>query len=372
MALAWLQRLGGRPLVITGGGTGMVGDPSGKRTERPMLSLEQIDANVASIRNQLGRFLEFQGPRAARMFNNADWLRGLGLLDFLRETGKHFTIGYMLQKEAVRSRLETGISFTEFAYMLVQAYDYDHLFATEQCELQMGGSDQWGNITSGIELVGRKRGVEVHGLTLPLLTTASGAKFGKSEGENVWLDPARTSPYTFYQFWINQDDRDVERFLKTFSFRSLSEIANVMAAHHAAPEQRSAQRELAAEMTRRIHGPEALAGAEQAAAALFGGGPNGETDRTTRLLAAEMPEVVIPAQEFGTGLPIADVLLRAGLASSKADARRGIEGKGYYVNERQLTDPAGTLALDELPEADGRRMAILRKGKRNYVRLIVQ
>ncbi|MDH5315858.1 MAG: tyrosine--tRNA ligase, partial [Gemmatimonadota bacterium] len=192
MALAWLQRLGGRPLVVVGGGTGMVGDPSGKRAERPMLTVEQIDANAAAIRTQLSQFLAFDGPQAARMFNNADWLRGLELMEFLRETGKHFTISYMLQKESVKNRMETGISFTEFAYMLVQAHDYEHLYRTEGCELQMGGSDQWGNITAGIELVGRKHGAEVHGLTVPLLTTAAGAKFGKSEDGNVWLDPART------------------------------------------------------------------------------------------------------------------------------------------------------------------------------------
>src|SRR5262245_10050346 len=209
MALAWLQRLGGRPLVIVGGGTGMVGDPSGKRSERPMLSVEQLEKNVSALREQLGRFLQFDGPQAAKMFNNAEWLAPVTLLEFLRETGKHFTLGYMMQKESVKSRLETGISFTEFAYMLVQAHDYEHLFRTERCELQMGGSDQWGNITAGIELVGRKHGEEVHGLTLPLLTTASGAKFGKSEGENIWLDPEKTSPYAFYQFWINQDDRDM-------------------------------------------------------------------------------------------------------------------------------------------------------------------
>ena len=277
MALAWLQRHGGRPLVVVGAGTGMVGDPSGKRAERPMLSLQEIDANAEAIRGQLARFLDFEGPRAARMFNNADWLRGLTLLEFLRDTGKHFTIGYMLQKEAVKARLETGISFTEFAYMLVQAYDYDHLYHTAQCELQMGGTDQWGNITAGIELVGKKRGAQVQGLTLPLLTTAAGTKFGKSEGENVWLDPARTSPYKFYQFWINQDDRDVGRLLRTFSFRPLSEIADLLAAHALAPERRGAQRELAEELTLRIHGEEESGKAREAAAALFGR-TDGQTD----------------------------------------------------------------------------------------------
>jgi tyrosyl-tRNA synthetase len=376
MALAWLQRLGHRPLVIVGGGTGMVGDPSGKRTERPMLSVEQIDANVAAIRGQLSRFLAFTGPHAATLFNNADWLRDLTLMEFLRDTGKHFTISYMLQKEAVKSRLDSGISFTEFGYMLVQAHDYDHLFEQEHCELQMGGADQWGNITAGIELIGKKRGAQVHGLTVPLLTTASGAKFGKSEGGNIWLEPVQTSPYQFYQFWINQDDRDVDRLLKTFSFRPLPGIAELMQSHRAAPEQRLAQRELAWEMTGRIHGETEAARAREAAEALFrrtGGQAGGRAAASAdALLAAEMPEVVISAAEFGEGMPLADVLLRAGLASSKADARRGIEGRGYYVGENPLTDPFGSLERSALVERDGVLMTILRKGKKNYVRLVVK
>ncbi len=227
MALAWLQRLGGRPIIVVGGGTGLVGDPSGKRGERPMLSLEEIAANAAAIRNQLSRFLAFDGPASARMLDNADWLRPLRLMEFLRDTGKHFTINYMLQKESVKSRMETGISFTEFAYMLVQAYDFHHLFTTLGCELQMGGSDQWGNITAGIELIARREGAKAHGLVSPLLTTASGGKFGKSEGENLWLDSGKTSPYRFYQFWLNSDDRDVERLLQIFSFRPLEEIGSL-------------------------------------------------------------------------------------------------------------------------------------------------
>ncbi len=368
MALAWLQRLGGRPLVIVGGGTGMVGDPSGKRSERPMLSADQVGRNAAAVRAQLGRFLDFEGPRAARMFNNADWLGPVSLLEFLRDTGKHFTIGYMLQKESVKSRLETGISFTEFAYMLVQAYDYDHLYRTEGCELQIGGSDQWGNITAGIELVGKKHGAEVHGLTLPLLTTASGAKFGKSEDGNVWLDPEKTSPYAFYQFWINQDDRDVERLLLSFSFRSPDEIAEVMQAHRVAPERRGAQRTLAGEMTSRIHGAEALARAESAATALFSGGTAG----ADALRDMEMPEVVIAAAEFGDGMAIADVLVRAKLASSKADARRGIDGRGFYLGGEPITDGATRLDRGMLEGVDGALVAILRKGKRNYVRVVVK
>jgi len=230
MGLAWLQRFGGRPIALVGGGTGMVGDPSGKRDERPILSVEVIDRNSAALKAQLAHFLEFEGPAAARVMNNADWLRGLGLMEFLRDTGKHFTVNYMLQKESVQSRMETGISFTEFSYMLVQAYDFWHLYREAGCELQMGGSDQWGNITAGIELIGRREQGSAHGLVMPLLTTAGGAKFGKSEDGNIWLDPARTSPYKFYQFWLNTDDRDVERLLNFFTFLSGDEIAAAMTA----------------------------------------------------------------------------------------------------------------------------------------------
>ncbi len=372
MALAWLQRLGGRPLVIVGGGTGMVGDPSGRRAERPMLSVEQIDANAAAIRTQLSQFLDFDGPRGARMFNNADWLRDLRLLEFLRDTGKHFTISYMLQKESVRNRMEIGISFTEFAYMLVQAHDYEHLHRLEGCELQMGGSDQWGNITAGIELVGRKRGAEVHGLTVPLLTTATGAKFGKSEDGNVWIDPARTSPYKFYQFWLNQDDRDVERLLRTFTFLSLSDVAAIAVEHAVAPERRTGQKALAEDVTRRVHGEEALARARQAATALFQGGGAGGERSGEALLAVDMPEVTITSLEFGEGMPVVDLLVRAGLASSKGEARRGIEGKGYYLDTDPITDVAARLSAADLLEAGGRRFLVLRKGKKNYVRVVVR
>jgi tyrosyl-tRNA synthetase len=337
-----------------------------------MLSVEQIDANAAAIRTQLSQFLDFDGARGARMFNNADWLRDLRLLEFLRDTGKHFTISYMLQKESVRNRMEIGISFTEFAYMLVQAHDYEHLHRLEGCELQMGGSDQWGNITAGIELVGRKRGAEVHGLTVPLLTTATGAKFGKSEDGNVWLDPARTSPYKFYQFWLNQDDRDVERLLRTFTFLSLSDVAAIAVEHAVAPERRTGQKALAEDVTRRVHGEEALARARQAATALFQGGGAGGERSGEALLAVEMPEVILTSSEFGEGMPVVDLLVRAGLASSKGEARRGIEGKGYYRDTEPVTDVAARLSASDLLEAGGQRFLVLRKGKKNYVRVVVR
>ena len=271
MGLAWLQRFGGTPIVLVGGGTGMVGDPSGKRTERPMLSVEQIDRNTVAIQRQLEHFVRFDGANAALIRNNADWLRPLGLMEFLRDVGKHFTLNYMMQKESVKSRMEVGISYTEFSYMLVQAYDFWHLWTHDRCELQMGGSDQWGNITAGTELISRREGAQAHGLVFPLLTTASGGKFGKSEAGNIWLDPAKTSPYQFYQFWLNTDDRDVERLLRFFTFRPLPDIAAIMAQQAADPSKRLAQRELAEELTVRVHGEATAAGVIAASRLLFGG-----------------------------------------------------------------------------------------------------
>ena len=368
MALAWLQRQGGTPIALVGGGTGMVGDPSGKRSERPVLSVAQIDANAAAIRSQLAHFVSFEGNNAAKLLDNATWLRPLGLMEFLRETGKHFTINYMLQKESVKSRMETGISFTEFSYMLVQAYDFLHLYRSERCELQMGGSDQWGNITAGIELIARSAQGESHGLVCPLLTTTSGGKFGKSEGENVWLDPRKTSPYRFYQFWLNSEDADVERLLKIFTFLPLEEIVRVMAAHGAAPEQRGPQRRLAEDLTTRVHGEAICRRAIAASEILFGRGDLRAADADTlALVAGEVTLRQVSRAELETGLATIDALLSAGLASSKADARRGIEGAGYSVNGERL--PADRkLGIADLLAG---RYVVLQKGKKNYAMLEV-
>ncbi|HET7826844.1 MAG TPA: tyrosine--tRNA ligase, partial [Anaeromyxobacter sp.] len=326
MGLAWLQRYGGTPVVVIGGGTGMVGDPSGKRTERPILTVEQIDHNAARQRAQLERFLQFDGPNAARVRNNADWLRPLGLMEFLRDIGKHFTVNYMLAKESVKGRMETGISYTEFTYMLIQAYDFWHLWRSERCELQMGGSDQWGNITAGAELVSRKEGGTAHGLVLPLITTASGAKFGKSEEGAIYLDPQKTSPYKFYQFWLNSDDRDVERWLQYFTFFPQGEIAAIVAEQARDPGKRPAQRRLAEEMTSRIHGAETARSVVEASRLLFGGTELRSTDAGVfRVLAQEIPAVRVPRAELA-GLSAVDALVRSGLATSKSDARRGIAG----------------------------------------------
>jgi len=367
MGLAWLQRFGGRPIALVGGGTGMVGDPSGKRDERPVLSVQAIDRNAAGLKAQLARFLDFEGPAAARVMNNADWLRPLGLMEFLRDTGKHFTLNYMMQKESVKSRMESGISFTEFSYMLIQAYDFWHLFRAEHCELQMGGSDQWGNITAGIELIGRREQGSAHGLVLPLLTTASGGKFGKSEDGNVWLDPARTSPYAFYQFWLNTDDRDVERLLNFFTFLPSEQIGEVMQTQAADPSRRTAQRVLAEDITLRVHGPDITGRVIAASGILFGGVDLRTAEAGVfEVLAGEVPTTTLPPDLLDTGLPLVDALVTSGLASSKSDARRGIQGKGFAVNGEKTGDVERLLTAGDLLPGG---FVMLQKGKKNYALL---
>ena len=371
---AWLQRFGHTPIVLIGGGTGMVGDPSGKRSERPVLPLDQIDRNAQAIRDQLARFLSFDstGGNSARLRNNADWLRELPLMDFLREAGRHLTLGFMLQKDSVRSRLESGISYTEFSYMVIQAYDFWHLFRTEGCELQVGGSDQWGNITAGIELVRKSEGQQLHGLVFPLITNASGDKFGKSEAGNIWLDPAKTSPYQFYQFWINTDDRDVERYLKLFTFLSLDEIAETMAAHARAPGKRAAQRLLAADMTTRVHGAAEAEQAMETSRALFEGRGAAVTPGPGELGPTGNAPTVKVARAGLRDLSVVELLVASGLAKSKADARRGIQGKGFYLNDEPIQTVDRELDEDELQGPPGGRFVMLRKGKKNYVRLVLE
>ncbi len=368
MALGWLQRLGGRPIILVGGGTGMVGDPSGKRTERPVLSIEQIDHNVAGIRAQLEKFLRFDGPNGALVVNNADWLRPLGLMEFLRDAGKHFTVNYMLAKDSVKNRMETGISYTEFTYMLIQAYDFWHLWKTQKCELQMGGSDQWGNITAGTELIGRKEGASAHGLVLPLLTTSTGAKFGKSEEGAIYLDPQKTSPYRFHQFWLNSDDRDIERWLRYFTFFPMDEVRAVMATHAADPGKRTAQRRLADEMTERVHGAQVLRNVLEASRLLFGGADlRAAGPEVFEVLSRELPTARAPRAELA-GLGVLDALVRSGLASSKGDARRGIQGKGFLVNG-EVPAPERTLGEGDLLHG---RYVMLQKGKKSHALLVAE
>ncbi len=367
MALARMQRFGHSPIAIVGGGTGMIGDPSGKTAERQLMSVETIDRNLEGIRAQLAKVLDFDAtPNPARIINNADWLRQLNLLEFLRDTGKHFTVNYMLAKESVRRRLEQedGVSYTEFSYLMLQAYDYLVLHDEHRVTLQMGGSDQWGNITAGCDLIRKLRATKAHGLVMPLVTTSSGVKFGKTEAGAVWLDPALTSPFRFYQFWLNTDDRDVPKYLRYFTFLALPEITALEDELVRSPEKREAPRVLAREVTRTLHGQEAVERAERASALLFG-------ERITELSAAEVLEVfddvpstaVERARFAGDGLAITELLAASGLASSKGDATRLIKGGGVYVNNRRVADERGRLTLEQAIEG---RLFVLRKGARQH------
>jgi tyrosyl-tRNA synthetase len=368
MALARMQRFGHTPIAIVGGGTGMIGDPSGKSQERTLLSREQIDQHLAGIRRQLERFLDFE-PRAgavtaARIVNNADWLGTIDLLSFLRDAGKHFTVNYMLQKESVNRRLESeeGISFTEFSYLLLQAYDFLQLFDRFGCTLQMGGSDQWGNITAGIDLIRKLRAKKAHGLVMPLVTTASGVKFGKTEAGTIWLDPARTSPFKFYQFWLNTDDRDVVSYLKYFTFLERAAIDALETATRSAPDRREAQRELAREVTALVHGPEQVARAEHASSLLFG--EDIATLDVDDVLAVfeDVPSTELPAESLeGDGIGMVDLVARVQLATSKSDARRLVQSGGVYVNNRRVSDPQARVTRDQ---AIGGRLFVLRKGQK--------
>jgi tyrosyl-tRNA synthetase len=365
MCLARLQRFGHTPIALVGGATGMIGDPSGKSQERVLQSVEQIADNVVGIRAQLERFLDFgAGPNAARLVNNADWLGPVDLLTFLRDVGKHFTVNFMLQKESVSRRLdsEEGISYTEFSYLLLQAYDYLHLYDHEGCRLQMGGSDQWGNITAGIDLIRKLRGAKAHGLVWPLMKTASGVKFGKTEAGTIWLDPQRTSPFRFYQFWLNTDDRDIAAYLKSFTFLDRLAIGDLEATVQAAPEHREAQRVLAREVTTMVHGAEQTARAEHASALLFGERITDLTVDDVLEVFEDVPSTEVAAHEIeSSGIGLVDLLVRAHAAPSKSEARRLVQAGGIYVNNRRATDPQARLSRGD---AIGGRVFVLRKGQK--------
>jgi len=367
MNLVRLQRHGHTPIALVGGGTGMIGDPSGKTLERQLLSKEEIEFNLAGIRGQLSHFLDFDNKtNPALLVNNADWLGSIGMIDFLRDVGKHFTVNYMLAKESVRRRYEEGdgISFTEFSYMLLQAYDFVMLYDRYHCTLQLGGSDQWGNIVMGIELLRKLREARGYAMVSPLVTTAAGVKFGKTEAGSVWLDPQLTSPYRFYQFWINTDDRDVVKYLKFFTLLDQGEIAELEAAVEIAPEKREAQKRLAREVTRVVHGDYELRKAIQASQVLFGGEIADLSAQDVLDIFPEVPSSDVPKTSFeGAGLPIVDAVIAIGFAPSKGAARRLIEGGGIYVNNRRVADVSATIGLSSL--SDGRYL-FLRKGAREY------
>lgn len=366
LTLARLQRAGHRPVILVGGATGMIGDPSGRDSERSLLTLEQVAENAEAIRQQVARFVSFEGENAAVMVNNYDWIGSLTYIEWLRDVGKHFTVNYMTGKESVRRRLEDreqGISYTEFSYMLLQAYDYYHLNKELRCQLQLGGSDQWGNITAGIELIRKKGGGDAYGLTLPLLTTAAGEKFGKSAGNAVWLDPERTSPYELYQFFFRSEDADVERFLLAFSMRSVTEIQALVAEHAEAPHRRVAQQALAEEVTAMIHGPEGLARAQQASAILFGSEIEGLSDKELSGIFADVPAADLDRQRLNEGYALIELLADSGLYASRGEARRALKAGGVYINNRRAEGEEQVLTLEDLASET---MLVLRKGKRNY------
>jgi tyrosyl-tRNA synthetase len=363
MALARLQRAGHSPIAIVGGGTGLIGDPSGKTQERTLLTKEQVDRNVAGVRAQLARFLDFDAPaNPARIVNNADWLVPMDLMAFLRDVGKHFTVNYMIGKESVRRRLESedGISYTEFSYLLLQAYDFVMLHDRFNCTLQLGGSDQWGNITAGIDLLRKLRGGKGHGLVLPLVTTTAGVKFGKTEAGAVWLDPSLTSPFRFYQFWLNTDDRDVVRYLKFFTFLSRDEIETLARATAERPEQREAQRALARSVTTLVHGDDQVRRAERAAHVLFGGSFGGVAVDDILAVFEDAPstEIDLPPD----GIAVSELLARVKLAPSRSEAMRLLKGGGVHVNNVKVADEKARLTA---AEAIGGEVFVLRKGRRD-------
>lgn len=364
MALARMQRAGHSPIALVGGGTGLIGDPK-PTAERALLTIEQVEANVEGIRAQLSRFLDFDSTVApARLINNAEWLTKLSAIHFMRDVGKHFTVNAMLSKEAVKRRIESaeGISYTEFSYALLQAYDYLELYDRFGCTLQMGGSDQWGNIVAGTDLIRRVRNGKAYGLVQPLIMTTSGAKFGKTEAGTIWLDPNLTSPYEFYQFWLNTDDRDVIRYLKFFTHLEERQITELEDVTTSAPERREAQRALASEVTRLVHGEQAVVDAEAASAKLFSGDLTQMSMAELMTVFKDVPSKTIPHDEGGWR--VVSLLTEAGLSGSNSEAVRLIKGGGVYVNERRIADEKARLSPADAIEG---QLFVVRKGKRDNV-----
>src|SRR5438552_163726 len=365
MGLARLQRFGHTPSAISSRGTGFIGDPSGRTKDRQLLTPGQVEENLAGIKDQLSRFLDFDATaNPARIINNADWLAPISMMEFLRDVGKYFTVNNLLAKEAIKRRLETdeGISFTEFSYPLLQAYDYLVLHDRHGCTLQMGGSDQWGNIVAGIDLIRRLRSARAHGLVFPLVTTAAGVKFGKTEAGAVWLDPKLTSPYRFYQFWLNTDERDARTYLKFFTWLSKAEIEALAESIRSEPEQRRAQRELARHVTALVHGETELEKALRASEVLFGKEISGFGVQEILDIFVDVPSTELEKSKLD-GFTVTDALVASGLAPSKGEARRLVQGGGVCVNNRRVSDPRQTISDSDL--IDG-QVLVLRKGAKNY------
>ena len=366
MALARMQKAGHRPIALVGGGTGLIGDPSGKTAERQLLTKEKVQENLAGLREQLGRFLDFDdSDSGALLVDNGDWLCSIGLIDFLRDVGKHFTVNYLMAKESVKQRLEgeQGLSYTEFTYSLLQSFDFVELLDRYQCTLQMGASDQWGNITAGTELIRKLRQSKAYGLVSPLVTSSSGVKFGKTEAGAVWLDAELTSPYQFYQFWLNVTDDDVVRYLKYFTWLNQEEIAALEAQHEAAPQKREAHKTLARELTRMVHGETALELAEKSSQVLFGGGLDGLAAADILEIFGDVPSTGFEASKFDGGLSLVDLLVETKLAPSKGQARRLIKDGGIYVNNTRSEDEKASVSTDDFKDG---LVLVLRKGRKVY------
>lgn len=374
MTLRRFQRAGHKVIALVGGATGMIGDPSGKSDERSLLTAEVLEKNVAGFQKQMALVLDFDGAKAARLVNNIDWMGDFGYLEFLRDVGKNFPVNVMIAKDSVKSRLGregAGISYTEFSYMLLQAYDFVHLHQNFGCELQVGGSDQWGNITAGIDLGRRMHGVRLFGLTSPLLTKEDGTKMGKTESGAVWLDPNRTSPYEFYQYWVNVDDADSSKCLRYLTELSRREIEELDAAREADSSKRESQTRLAVELTRLVHGDEGLRTAEQAKRIFFEGGSLAELDtESIERVFADVPGSEVNRQQFAeAGLAVVDAFVETGLCQSKGEARRTIKEGGANVNDHRITDVEARLSSEDLTTDS---LIVLRRGKKKYalIRLV--
>ncbi len=370
MTLVHFQRAGHKPFALVGGATGMVGDPSGKSKERNLLNAETLNHNVACVKKQLEKFLDFErGENAAELVNNFDWFKNFSFLDFIRDVGKHISINYMLSKDSVKSRLETGMSFTEFSYQLVQGYDFYYLNQHKNCILQLGGSDQWGNIVTGTELIRRKSGNEAYAVTTPLIKKADGTKFGKTEGESVWLDPMKTSPYQFYQFWLNTSDADAPNYIRIFTLKTKKEIDEIISLHEAEPHVRLLQKALAEDITLRVHGEDDLANAILASKILFGNSTTAElmeiNERDFLTIFEGVLQVDIPKIELENGLTIVDALSsKSGFLSSNGEARRELKANAISVNKQKVNEEF-VLSNKDLIQG---KFILLGKGKKtNYI-----
>ncbi|MFI5230549.1 MAG: tyrosine--tRNA ligase [Gemmatimonadales bacterium] len=366
MLLVRLQRFGHRPVALAGGGTGLIGDPSGKGAERPLADRETIVENTGKIRAQLERFLDFSGSNAATVVDNAEWLTELRAVEFMRDVGKHFTVNYMLQKDSVQGRMAAGISYTEFSYMLLQAYDFLELRRRHDVRLQMGGSDQWGNITAGIELIRRATGLDAHAITAPLVTAASGTKFGKTESGALWLDATMTTPYQFYQFFVNVDDADAGRYLRYFTLLPADQISTLDDLVAREPERRAAQHALAIEVTTRVHGTHAALAAQEVSSLLFGGGdPPTLSAEALQALAVELPVFTVEREGEVTTYDVLEAVCAGpnALFKSKADMRRMLQQGGVYFNDRRIGPEREPLGAGDLL---GGEYVLVRKGTKSY------